>query len=334
MNFKMMMAGAALTLSMVPLAARADGYSQFAQPTYARPGIAVGEPAPTHRRGDRTGRYELRTVQRFVQGQYRQVWVPEQCSVQERQRGSYYGLGITVQSIEGRITVVSLFEGTPAHKLGMRTGDVISRIEGQDALGTTVDEAVKKLRGPKGSSVQITITRPGYETPLEFTVIRDEIPLHSVPYAFMVAPDVGYIRLTDFNETTACRPNDAKDCERDLERAFGRLKQDGATGFIHNMKRNDEELRVEATGHHLRQPFAVMAAVLFLPLESCTDLDETSSFASWVKYLWPLKGRNESEDPPDRYELVFVGLYSPPARNARSNVSSSRCAVRNTTGIS
>jgi hypothetical protein len=88
MSFKMTMVGAALTLSMVPLAARADGYSQqYNQPTYAQPGIAVGEPCPTDRQGERTGRYERQTVQRFVQGRYEQVWVPEQCSMRERQRG-------------------------------------------------------------------------------------------------------------------------------------------------------------------------------------------------------------------------------------------------------
>lgn len=85
---------------------------------------------------------------------------------------------------------------------------------------------------------------------------------------------------------------------------------EGDSDFIHNMKRNDEELRVEATGHHLRQPYAVMVAVVFLPFESCEDLGDTSSFANWVEYLWPLKGRIEPEDPPDRYELVYVGLYA------------------------
>jgi hypothetical protein len=84
----------------------------------------------------------------------------------------------------------------------------------------------------------------------------------------------------------------------------------GDVDFIHNMKRNDEELRVEATAHHLRQPYAVLVAVIFLPLESCTDLEPTSSFASWVQYLWPLKGRDEPEDPPDLFELVFVALYA------------------------
>ena len=87
-------------------------------------------------------------------------------------------------------------------------------------------------------------------------------------------------------------------------------RDSGDSDFIHNMKRNDEELRVEATGHHLRQPYAVMVAVVFLPFESCHDLNKTSSFGAWVEYLWPLKGRSEPEDPPDRYELVFIGLYA------------------------
>jgi hypothetical protein len=83
----------------------------------------------------------------------------------------------------------------------------------------------------------------------------------------------------------------------------------GNADFIHNMKRNDEEFRVEATAHHLRQPYAVFVAAVFLPFEACSD-SETSSFASWVEYLWPLKGRTEPEDPPDRFELVFVALYA------------------------
>jgi hypothetical protein len=87
-------------------------------------------------------------------------------------------------------------------------------------------------------------------------------------------------------------------------------RNEGTAGFTHNMKRNDEELRVEATGHHIRQPYAVLVALLFLPFESCEDLAPTSSFASWVQYLWPLKGRTEPEDPPDRFELVFVALYA------------------------
>ncbi len=82
-------------------------------------------------------------------------------------------------------------------------------------------------------------------------------------------------------------------------------------GYIHNMKRNDEELRTEASGYHQRQPYAVMIAVVFLPYESCEDASSRhpSSFGSWVKYLRPLAQRRAAHDDIARYERVFVGLY-------------------------
>jgi carboxyl-terminal processing protease len=164
--------------------------------------------------------------------------IKEYSTLQERQHGSYYGLGITVQAVDGNITVVAPFEGTPAHRLGIRAGDVISKIEGEDARGMSIDDAVKRLRGPKGSPVHITIARPGYESPIDFTVIRDEIPLHAVPYYFMVSAHTGYLRLQDFNETTACRPGDGKGCERELEKAMRMLKEKGATSIVLDIRDN------------------------------------------------------------------------------------------------
>lgn len=158
--------------------------------------------------------------------------------MQERQKGQYYGLGITVQSVDGNITVVAPFEGTPAHRLGIRAGDIISRIEGEDARGMSIDDAVKRLRGAKGTPVQIAIVRQGYDQPLEFTVIRDAIPLHAVPYSFLAAPKVGYIRLQDFNEMTACRPAEGEACERELEQALRNLKRAGATAYILDIRDN------------------------------------------------------------------------------------------------
>jgi hypothetical protein len=82
-------------------------------------------------------------------------------------------------------------------------------------------------------------------------------------------------------------------------------------GYIHNRKRNDEELRTEASGYHQRQPYAIMIAVLFLPDEACEDASprSPSSFGSWVRYLRPLASRHTPQDDIARYERVFVALY-------------------------
>ena len=142
----------------------------------------------------------------FVPRNYRQM--------RERQQGGYVGLGIRVQERGGLLTVVSPFEGTPAYRLGIRAGDVISRIEGEDATQYSMDEAVNLLRGPRGTAVNITITRPGYDAPLDFTVVRDQIPLKSVPYFFVLDDPgserkTGYVRISDFNENTETELNDA-----------------------------------------------------------------------------------------------------------------------------
>jgi carboxyl-terminal processing protease len=168
-------------------------------------------------------------------------------SLQERQHGSYYGLGITVQSVDGNITVVAPFEGTPAHRLGIRAGDVISQINGENARGMGIDDAVRRLRGPKGTTVKVAILRQGYDEPLEFNVIRDEITLHAVPYSFMINPTTGYVRLVDFNEMTACRAADGPSCERELERAIRKLRSVGATGLILDIRDNPGGLLDQAS---------------------------------------------------------------------------------------
>ena len=79
--------------------------------------------------------------------------------LRERQGGRYYGLGISINVFNGDLTVMMLFEGSPAYRQGIRRGDIIARIEGEDAGGITNDEAVRKLRGPKGSTVMVSIRR-------------------------------------------------------------------------------------------------------------------------------------------------------------------------------
>jgi carboxyl-terminal processing protease len=122
--------------------------------------------------------------------------------MRERQEGRYYGLGITIQVLDGDITVMALFDGSPAYLEGVRRGDVIAEIEGESAAGWTSDQAVARLRGPKGSPVNIAIRRQGYDALIPLEVTRDEINIPTILGAFMVNASTGYVRLRDFSETT------------------------------------------------------------------------------------------------------------------------------------
>ena len=96
------------------------------------------------------------------------------------------------------ITVMSLFEGSPAYRTGIRRGDVIARIDGENARGMSSDQAVHLLRGPKGSAVNVSIRRTGYDELIDLRVERDEISIPTVQGAFMVDERTGYIRLRAF----------------------------------------------------------------------------------------------------------------------------------------
>ncbi len=93
----------------------------------------------------------------------------------------------------------------------------------------------------------------------------------------------------------------------------------GSGRYTHNRKRNEEELRIEATGYHKRQPYAVMVGVLFLPFDSCEDgrRDNASSFGSWVRHLRPYTGRQEPEDENDKFEKMYIALYEPDGTDLR-----------------
>ncbi|MDR1726761.1 MAG: S41 family peptidase [Acidobacteriota bacterium] len=127
--------------------------------------------------------------------------------LREDQRSRYYGLGIRVRPLlrdTGRHVIVEPPSfGTPAQKKGLRAGDVITRIEGEPIDDWTSDDVVAHLKGPRGTVVNITIERPGVAEPLEIAIERDEIPLVTVPYAFLVRPGVGYVKIDRFAESTS-----------------------------------------------------------------------------------------------------------------------------------
>jgi carboxyl-terminal processing protease len=127
--------------------------------------------------------------------------------LREEQHSKYFGLGIRVRPLlrdRGKVVIVEPPQtGSPAEKKGLRAGDVIAKIEGQSIDDWTSDEVVSHLRGPRGTTVNITIERPGVRDPIQLGVERDEIPLITVPYSFEVKPGIGYVKIDRFSESTS-----------------------------------------------------------------------------------------------------------------------------------
>ena len=114
-------------------------------------------------------------------------------------QGEFTGIGIHVTMRDNLVTVISPIEGTPAYEAGIKAGDKIIKVDGT----TTEDlrDAVKRMRGPKGTKVSITVVREGEPKPLEFNLIRDVIPIHSVK-STLLQPGFGYVWVTHFRDST------------------------------------------------------------------------------------------------------------------------------------
>jgi carboxyl-terminal processing protease len=131
--------------------------------------------------------------------------------MREDQRGHYYGVGMVIQQQDKKVYVITPYEGTPSFRAGLRPGDIISAIDGKSTEGMTSDTVAKNLKGPKGTHVQVSVIREGQSKPLTFDLIRDEIPHPSVDLKYEIRPGIGYIHLTQFQETTAQEVNQAID---------------------------------------------------------------------------------------------------------------------------
>ena len=164
--------------------------------------------------------------------------------MQEDYTAKYYGLGLQIYKYEDRLVVISPIEGTPAYRLGIMPGDVISHINGESTKPLSSYDAMQKLRGPKGTKVTITIVREGLEKPMDLTIIREEIPLYSIPYAFMLNDTTGYIYIRNFAGTTT---------EEFEEKMAGLVKQgmkslildlrgNGGGAFFQSLELSDEFL--------------------------------------------------------------------------------------------
>ncbi|MCJ7775209.1 MAG: S41 family peptidase, partial [Desulfobulbaceae bacterium] len=129
-------------------------------------------------------------------------------------KGSFTGIGVEITVKDNVLTVVSPIEGTPADKVGMKAGDKIIKIEDTRTKDMSLMEAVKKIRGPKGTKVNLTIMREGEAKPLEFSITRGVIPLISVRQYFLT-PEIGYVRVSNFQSKTV---NDLSEALEEMEK--------------------------------------------------------------------------------------------------------------------
>ena len=164
--------------------------------------------------------------------------------VNEDFQGSFDGIGVEFDIINDTITIITPISGGPSEALGIQAGDKIVKIDGQPSIKMSREDVPKKLRGPKGTKVTVTIYRPGTPNLMEFEITRDKIPLYSVDASFMVNDDVGYVRVTRFSATTY----------DELMKALADLKSKGMQKLVLDLRNNP--------GGYLDQAFKIASAFI------------------------------------------------------------------------
>jgi carboxyl-terminal processing protease len=162
-------------------------------------------------------------------------------SFREEQRGKYYGVGMRIGPIPGKMgkmetIVVQPMPGSPAFRAGLRPGDIIVKVDGKPTEGLNTTQVASMLKGPKGTTVHVAISREGSDQPLEFAITRDEISPRTVDDAFYLRPHVAYIHISGFNETT----ND------ELTEELSKLNPKTLQGLVLDLRGNPGGLLQEA----------------------------------------------------------------------------------------
>src|SRR6476646_11547245 len=146
--------------------------------------------------------------------------------MQVETKGEFGGVGIQIGVKENRLAVIAPIEGTPAYRAGVKSGDFITKVNDETTKDLTLMDAVQKMRGPKGSKVNLTIQRDGTSDPLVFTLVRDTIKIESVKSK--VLDNIGYVRLTQFQESTG----------RDLSKVLKQFKEQKPQSTIMDLRNN------------------------------------------------------------------------------------------------
>ncbi len=148
--------------------------------------------------------------------------------LREDQKGRYYGVGMTVAPRNGKTIVLAPFVGSPAYRAGLRPGDIIVQVDDTTTENLNTTEVAELLKGPRGTTVRIRVAREGDLEPLRFVIVRDEIPRRSIEHAFLVAPKIGYMRISSFSETTS----------RELRRKLRELDSSTLEGLVLDLRGN------------------------------------------------------------------------------------------------
>jgi len=148
--------------------------------------------------------------------------------MKEETEGEFGGLGIEITMKDQFLTVVAAIEDTPAFKAGLQPGDRIVEIEGGSTKDLTLVEAVRKLRGTPGTTVQITVMRPGKKEMLQFAITRASIQIQSIKDTGVLMDKIGYVRITQFQEHTG----------RDFDKAMGELQKKGIQALVLDLRNN------------------------------------------------------------------------------------------------
>ena len=183
--------------------------------------------------------------------------------LREDQDSRFYGIGVTIVQHRDGVYVQSAVEDTPAGRLGLRYGDRILEVDGQDARDWTSEQVSKKVRGGKGEPVTLKVDRAGSEAPLTFTLVRDSVPLPSIRNAYMLRPGTGYIGLTGGFQSTS---------DDELRDALDKLKKEGMRQVILDLRGNPGGLLNQA-------------------------IDVASEFLPHGQVVVSVKGRTEYSDP-------------------------------------
>jgi len=150
--------------------------------------------------------------------------------MQIQTKGEFGGLGIEVTMENGLIKVVSPIDDTPAYRAGVKAGDYITHLDGEQVIGLNLNEAVDKMRGKVGTDIKITIRREETPEPIELTVTRDIIKIRSVKHEIL-SNNVGYLRVTQFNQNT---DNGVRDAVKDIKKKLG----DDLIGYVIDLRNN------------------------------------------------------------------------------------------------